>query len=105
DFHRHLILRRGRPQHLTAMNQSIETRLRNVTQAPRCGAKTRAGGSCRCPAVRGRRRCRLHGGLSPGAPRGARNGNFTKGDWTREALEERRWVRDLVRSFGKLEAI
>ena len=71
----------------------------------RCGAKTRAGPSCRRPPVRGRKRCRLHGGLSPGAPRGSRNGNYTNGDWTREALEERRWVRDLVRSFGKLEAI
>ena len=38
-------------------------------------------------------------------PRGSRNGNYTNGEWTREALEERRWVRDLVRSFGKLEAI
>jgi glucans biosynthesis protein len=83
------------------MNQ---TRLSHLSQAPRCGAKTRAGTSCQSPAIRGRRRCRLHGGLSPGAPRGSRNGNYTNGDWTKEALEERRWVRDLVRSFGKLEA-
>jgi hypothetical protein len=27
--------------------------------------------------------------LSPGAPRGARNGNFTDGTWTAEAIEER----------------
>lgn len=38
--------------------------------APRCGAKTRRGTPCRGPAVRGRRRCRMHGGNSPGAPRG-----------------------------------
>ena len=53
--------------------------------------------------MRGRRRCRLHGGLNPGAPRGARNGNFTDGTWSAEAIEERRWLRSLVRSFGKPE--
>jgi hypothetical protein len=85
------------------MNRTIETRLRNLRQAPRCGAKTRAGGSCRCPAMRGRKRCRLHGGLSPGAPRGGKNGNFKKGDWTAEAIEERKWLRFLIRSFAKTE--
>ena len=34
--------------------------------APRCGAKTRRGTACLCPAMRNRRRCRLHGGLSTG---------------------------------------
>jgi hypothetical protein len=86
------------------MNQSVETKLQNLRQAPRCGAKTRAGGSCRCPAMRGRKRCRLHGGLSPGAPGGARNGNFTDGSWTAEAIEERKWLRSLVRSFAKPES-
>jgi hypothetical protein len=43
----------------------------------------------------------LHGGLSPGAPRGAGNGNFRNGDWTAEAIEERKWLRSLVRSFAK----
>jgi hypothetical protein len=85
------------------MNQSIETRLHNLRRAPRCGARTRAGGSCRSPAIRGRGRCRLHGGLSPGAPRGAKNGNFKDGDWTAEAIEERKWLRSLVRSFTKIE--
>jgi hypothetical protein len=79
--------------------------LQALHDTPRCNAKTRAGTPCQCPAIRGRKRCRLHGGLSPGAPKGSQNGNYTNGDWTREALEERRWVRDLVRSFGKLEAI
>jgi uncharacterized protein YjcR len=37
-----------------------------------CGAKTRAGKPCRkSPMNNGR--CRLHGGLSTGAPRGNRN--------------------------------
>jgi hypothetical protein len=33
---------------------------------PNCGAKTRAGGSCKAPVVRGKSRCRMHGGLSTG---------------------------------------
>jgi len=83
------------------MDQDIVTRLKNLRRAPRCGAKTRAGKPCQCPAMRSRSRCRLHGGLSPGAPRGAKNGNFKKGDWTAEALEERKWLRSLVQTFAK----
>jgi hypothetical protein len=40
-------------------------------------------------------------GLSPSAPRGAKNGNFRTGDWTTEAIEERNWLRSLVQSFAK----
>jgi hypothetical protein len=37
----------------------------DFTKAPRCGAKTRRGTSCQCPAMKNGR-CRLHGGLSTG---------------------------------------
>ncbi len=37
----------------------------DFSQARRCGAKTRQGTPCRCPAMRNGR-CRLHGGLSTG---------------------------------------
>jgi hypothetical protein len=57
--------------------------------APRCGAKTRAGAPCRQPAMRNGR-CRLHGGKSPGAPRGKRNGNYRHGLRTIEAIAEKR---------------
>ncbi|HME23125.1 MAG TPA: HGGxSTG domain-containing protein [Acetobacteraceae bacterium] len=33
--------------------------------APRCGARTRAGGACRAPAM-ANGRCRMHGGCSTG---------------------------------------
>jgi hypothetical protein len=79
------------------MNQTLESRLSQLSQAPRCGARTRAGTPCQCPAIRGRARCRIHGGRSPGAPRGARNGNYKDGHWTVEATEERRWVREMLR--------
>ena len=32
----------------------------------RCGAKTRGGGACQNPAIKGRARCKLHGGKSTG---------------------------------------
>jgi hypothetical protein len=34
---------------------------------------------------------------------GLGNGNYTNGEWTAEAIEERRWLRSLVRAFGKTE--
>lgn len=35
-------------------------------QRPLCGARTRAGGACAMRVEPGKRRCRLHGGLSTG---------------------------------------
>ena len=40
--------------------------------APRCGARTRAGGLCQGPAM-SNGRCRMHSGTNPGAPVGNRN--------------------------------
>ena len=37
--------------------------------APRCLAKTRKGTPCQAPRVRGKKRCRMHGGTNPGRPR------------------------------------
>ncbi|WP_396605005.1 HGGxSTG domain-containing protein [Bradyrhizobium sp. YCK136] len=77
------------------------TQLANIRAAPRCGAKTRAGTPCQSPAIRGRARCRIHGGLSPGAPRVERNGNFKSGYWTAESMEERRWIKEILRLYAK----
>ena len=38
----------------------------NLALAPRCGARTRAGCPCQAPAIRGKQRCRMHGGRSTG---------------------------------------
>jgi hypothetical protein len=51
----------------------IARRLTNLAKARRCGAKTRAGHPCRQAAVKGRTRCRMHGGAKgSGGPRGNR---------------------------------
>ena len=70
--------------------------------SPRCGAKIRAGGSCRSPAVRGKRRCRMHGGApGSGAPRGNRNAH-KHGLFTGDAIAERRQVQALLDEAWKL---
>lgn len=64
--------------------------------SPRCGAKTRAGGACRAPAVRGKKRCRMHGGAKgSGAPRANRNAR-KHGLFSRTAIAERREIRVLL---------
>jgi len=70
--------------------------------SPRCGARTRWGGSCRSPAVRGKQRCRMHGGApNSGAPR--RNRNARKhGRFTRRAINRRKKIEALLRDAREL---
>jgi uncharacterized protein YjcR len=65
----------------------------------RCGARTRAGAPCQAPAVRGKRRCRMHGGAKgSGAPKGNRNA-LKHGLYTREAIAARRKLWDMIREM------
>jgi hypothetical protein len=52
--------------------------------SPRCGARTRSGNPCQSPAMPNGR-CRLHGGLSPGAPKGNRNASNSQSGTTPRA--------------------
>jgi glucans biosynthesis protein len=64
-----------------------------------CGARTRAGGRCRKPAAKGKRRCRLHGG-APGSGGQPGNRNAHKhGFYGKEAIAERRRLRVLIRAL------
>ena len=56
----------------------------------RCGARTRSGSPCRSPAMPNGR-CRMHGGLSPGAPKGNQNA-YKHGRYTAEAIAHRRAI-------------
>ncbi|MBR0870318.1 hypothetical protein JQ633_08120 [Bradyrhizobium tropiciagri] len=70
--------------------------------SPRCGAKTRSGGACRAPAVRGKRRCRMHGGAEgSGAPLANRNAH-KHGLFSNAAIAERREIRMLLGEARKL---
>jgi uncharacterized protein YjcR len=67
--------------------------------AQRCGAKTRKGTPCKSPAMKNGR-CRMHGGMSTGAPKGNKNA-FKHGYYSAEAVAERRAVRDLIRASNR----
>ena len=70
--------------------------------SPRCGAKIRTGGSCRAPAVRGKKRCRMHGGTpGSGAPNGNRNAR-KHGLFTRDEIAGRKQVRAVLGDAWKL---
>jgi hypothetical protein len=62
--------------------------------SPRCGARTRSGMPCQSPAMPNGR-CRMHGGKSPGAPKGNRNA-WKHGHYSAEFLAMRRLVRQLI---------
>ena len=66
--------------------------------APRCGAKTKSnkGKPCRCPAIRGKTRCRVHGGAKgSGAPRYNHNA-LKHGETTTEAKAFRSEIRQAI---------
>lgn len=58
-----------------------------------CGARTRSGGICRQPAMKNGR-CRLHGGKSLS---GKAHGRYKHGLRTKEAIEFRRQLAELLR--------
>lgn len=65
-----------------------------AAETARCGAKTRSGRPCRSLPVRGRSRCRMHGGSSTGpkTPEGRRRvGEATRKRYVEAALEDG-WV-------------
>lgn len=39
---------------------------------------------------------------SAGGPKGRANGNYRDGTFTAEAIQERKWLRSVVRTYGKL---
>ena len=80
-------------------------RSESLLQAPRCGARTRAGTPCQSPAVNGKTRCRMHGGAKDsGGPKGNANGRYAHGRFTCEAVESRRELQALIRGMREFAA-
>ena len=76
--------------------------IRPMLASLRCGARTRRGVGCRSPAVRGKKRCRMHGGAQgSGAPPANQNAR-KHGLFTRSAIEERRRIAALIGEVRKL---
>ena len=80
------------------MTETRSAHVRNTVpmlKSPRCGARTRVGGSCQSPAVRGKKRCRMHGGAhGSGAPKGNQNA-LRHGTYSKTAMAERAGIREL----------
>ena len=70
----------------------------NLANAPRCGARTRSGAPCQSPAVRGRQRCRMHGGTNKGAPKRNRNA-WKHGDRSAEAEQQLKTIKNTDRDL------
>src|SRR4051812_35564571 len=80
-----------------AMTDEINPMRLPIHLAARCTAcSKRTQLRCRAPAVRGQTVCRMHGARG-GAPNGEKNGRYQHGRMTKEALQERRAVSDLLR--------
>jgi len=59
---------------------------------------------CKSAPVTGRRRCRMHGGADgSGAPKGARNGNYKHGRYTKEVAATRWWLREAIHTLHELK--
>lgn len=78
----------------------------NPMNAPRCGARTRHGSSCRAPAM-ANGRCRMHGGKSTGprTPEGlerSRKANWKHGLYSAESVAARRYMSQLLRDSREM---
>jgi hypothetical protein len=90
-----------RGEHEKPRNNPMQSRLAMLS-SPRCGARTRCGEGCRAPAMPNGR-CRMHGGRSPGAPKGNQNA-FKHGRYGAEAIARRRYIGRLLRNMRVLTA-
>ena len=69
----------------------------------KCFARTRRGTLCQTPRITGKKRCRMHGGTSDGAPKGNKNA-FKHGKYSKVIIENRKRTMQLKREFRALLA-
>jgi len=82
----------------------VHNNIRKAHVAPRCHAKSKhTGVTCKGPAVRGKRVCRMHGAFA-GAPRGPAHGRYKHGKFTCEAIQNRREAAALIAEVRQLLA-
>ena len=70
--------------------------------APRCGARTKGnyGKPCKCPAMKGKNRCRVHGGARGSGAKFGNTNALKHGETTAEAKTFRQEIRQAIR-FSK----
>lgn len=76
-----------------------------MQSADRCHAHSkRTGQPCRAPAVKGWKVCRMHG-AGGGAPSGQANGNYRHGRRTKESMQMKAALRELLRDSRRTVAL
>ena len=94
----------GKP--MDTARQKAMVHLAMAWACPRCGAKTRRGTACQSAAIKGKARCRLHGGRSTGPSAEARRrmsqANMVHGRYCRATVELRRLIADDRREVRNL---
>ncbi|MFV3074606.1 HGGxSTG domain-containing protein [Niveispirillum fermenti] len=60
---------------------------------------TRNGTACQAPAIKGAKRCRMHGGRGSGAPEGNRNA-WKHGTRSAETLAAAQYLNRIARTVG-----
>jgi hypothetical protein len=70
--------------------------------AHRCGAKTKGNGGkpCKCPAIRGKTRCRVHGGARGSGAKFGNTNALKHGETTAEAKAFRQEIKQAI-NFSK----
>ena len=68
-------------------------------KAPRCGSKTKRnnGNPCRAPAIRGKRRCRIHGGSQGGGGQKDNKNALKHGRSTETIKKLKKEIREILR--------
>jgi hypothetical protein len=89
--------------HVETPGEGIDRNRRNnpmqlsLHRASKCRARTRSGHPCQTSAMPNGR-CQMHGGMSPGAPKGNKNA-FRHGRYTADAIARRRKISGLIRAM------
>ena len=76
--------------------------IENFQNLPRGGAKSRSGKPCQSPCVKGKKRCRMHGGAAgSGAPKGNKNA-WKHGGRSARAIDNRKHLNNVMREMRQL---
>ena len=62
-------------------------------------SRTRSGKECPSPTVKGKRRCRMHGGTNPGTSKGSRNA-LKNGGYLTQAKAAVQYIKAIARLFA-----
>lgn len=78
----------------------MQQTLSNIILMKRCLAKTQKGTLCQSPAMPNGR-CRMHGGTSPGAPKGNKNA-WKHGHYSAESIALRQSLKELLKQSKEI---